>query len=132
MELTNALYAYAGREAVGLDDARYREGIETLVAMLAPFAPHLGEELWAQLGHGDHVFDHAWPSWDEGALARESVTVVLQINGKIRDQMQAPLDADRASLAEAAQRHGRIPELIAGRPVRKVVVVPNKLVNIVI
>ncbi len=132
MELTNALYAYAGRDAVGLDDARYREGIETLVTLLAPFAPHLGEELWARLGHAEHVFDHGWPRWDESALARATVTIVLQINGKIRDQMEAPVDADRAEIAAAAQGHGRIPELIAGRPVRKVVVVPNKLVNIVV
>jgi leucyl-tRNA synthetase len=132
MELTNALYAYAGRNAVGLDDPRYREGIAALVAMLAPFAPHLGEELWARLGHDQHVFDHGWPQWDESALARRTVTIVLQINGKIRDQMEAAVDADREEIATAAQRHGRMPELIAGRPVRKVVVVPNKLVNIVV
>ncbi len=133
MELTNALYAYAGRNAAGLDDAGYRAGLSALVRMLAPFAPHLGEELWARLeGDGASVFDQAWPAWDESALARATVTVVLQINGKIRDEMQAPVDMERGALEEAAQKHGRIPELIGGRPVRKVIVVPNKLVNIVV
>ncbi len=132
MELTNALYAYAGRNSVGLGDERYRAGVTALVQMLAPFAPHLGAELWERLGGVESVFDQPWPAWDEAALARRTVTVVLQINGKIRDQMEAPVDLARDELAAAAQGHGRIPELIAGRPVRKVIVVPNKLVNIVV
>ncbi len=132
MELTNAIYAYAGRNAAGLDDEAYREALAALVRMLAPFAPHLGEELWTRLGGLPSVFDQPWPQWDETALLRTTVKLVLQINGRIRDEMESPVDADRASIEAAAQRHGRIPELIAGRPVRRVIVVPGKLVNIVV
>mgnify|MGYP001070377914 FL=1 len=132
MELTNALYAYAGRNAVGLDDPRYREAIEAQIKLLAPFVPHLGEEMWARLGGAPSVFQQAWPAWDERALERSTVTVVLQINGKIRDEMQVPVDLDGTAVEAAALRHGRIPELIGDRPVRKVVVVPGKLVNIVV
>jgi len=132
MELTNALYAYAGRRAVGLSDPRYKEGIVNLVKMLSPFAPHLGEELWQRLQGGGHVFDQAWPEWDEAALTLATVTVVVQVNGKIRDRMEVPTDLDEVELGRRAQEHGRIPELLGGRTVRKVIVVPNKLVNIVI
>ncbi len=132
MELTNALYAYAGRHAVGLDDPRYAEGLRALILMLSPFTPHLGEELWERLGGQGHVFDQVWPRWDEAVLRRDTVMLVLQINGKIRDQMQMTRDADREAVIAAARQHGRIPELLAGREVRKVVVVPNKLVNIVV
>ncbi|MFH1842825.1 MAG: leucine--tRNA ligase [bacterium] len=132
MELTNALYAYAGRSRVGLDDQRYREGIEILVKMLAPFAPHLGEELWTRIGGEGHVFAQQWPEWDEAALTRATVTMVVQINGKIRERMEVPVDADRESVAEQAQAHGRIPDLLADQTIRKVIVVPNKLVNIVV
>jgi len=132
MELANALYAYAGRRSVRLDDPRYRESIEILIKMLAPFAPHLGEELWERLGGSGSVFEQPWPDWDEDALLRKTVTVVVQINGKIRERMEAPVDQDRDELSRVAQEYGRIPELLAGQTVRKVIVVPNKLVNIVV
>jgi leucyl-tRNA synthetase len=132
MELTNALYAYAGRHAVGLDNPDYRQALEYLVKMLAPFAPHLGEELWQSLGGESHVFGQSWPQWDEQELVRPTVTIVVQINGKIRERMEAPVNEDKDTLAQAAQGFGRIPELIGEKPVRKVIVVPNKLVNIVV
>ncbi len=131
MELTNALHHYAGRERVGLDDANYREAVEVLVRMLAPFAPYLGAELWTRLGHRTSVFDASWPDWDEACLIADTVTYVVQINGKIRERMEAPRDADRDTLERTALAHGRIPELLDGREPRKVIVVPNKLVNIV-
>jgi leucyl-tRNA synthetase len=103
-----------------------------LVTMLGPFAPHLAEELWERLEGSGHIFDQPWPRWDEQALVRELVTVVVQINGKIRERMEAPVNEDTEKLTQAAQSYGRIPELIAGKAVRKVIVVPNKLVNIVV
>ncbi len=132
MELTNGLHAYAGRNAVGLDDPLYRESLEALVLMIAPFAPHLGEELWERFGGGGSVFAQSWPTWDEALLIRAQITVVIQINGKIRDKMEAAKDEARETLQEQALAHGRIPELLAGQEVRKVIVVPNKLVNIVV
>ena len=132
MELTNALFAYAGRNASTLDDPYYREALETLVLMLAPFAPHLGAELWVRLGGGGNVFDQVWPEYREEFLVARTVSYVLQINGKIRDHMDAPLDAERTDIEARALAHGRIPELVGDKAVRKVIVVPNKLVNIVV
>ncbi len=132
MELTNALYHYAGRDIVGLADANFREGLETLVRMLAPFAPHLGAELWDRLGGDTSVFDTAWPEWSEEYLIADTVTYVIQINGKIRERMEAARTADKALLERDALSYGRIPELIGEQDVRKVIVIPNKLVNIVV
>ncbi len=132
MELTNALYGYAGRDIVGLDDPNYREAISVLIRMVSPFAPHLGEELWSQLGGDGHVFDAGWPQWNPDYLVADTVTYVIQINGKIRERLQLPRDTDRESVVAAAKEQGRIPELITGRELRKVIVVPNKLVNIVV
>ena len=132
MELTNALFVYAGRDAVGLDDPGYSEAVHNLARMISPFAPHLGEELWASLGGQGHVFDAGWPDWDPTFLVADTVTYVVQINGKIREKIQLARNLDRAAVAEAALACGRIPELIAGREVRKTIVVPNKLVNLVV
>ncbi len=132
MELTNGLYAYAGRNAVNLDDKFYSECIETLVVMLSPFAPHIGEEMWERLGGDKSVFEQNWPEWDEKLLMRNTVTIVVQINGKIRDKLEVQKDETRETLQELALASGRIPELIGDQTVRKVIVVPNKLVNIVV
>ena len=132
MELTNALYAYAARNTLSLDDAHAREAIEALITMIAPFAPSLGAELWEKLGHSEGVFNHDWPQWNEQYLVADSVTYVVQINGKIRERFGAPRDEDRGVIGKAALACDRIQELLEGREPRKVIVVPNKLVNIVI
>ncbi len=132
MELTNALHGFAGRDIVSLDDPRFREALTNLVLMLSPFTPHLGEELWRRLGGEGHVFDQAWPAWRDEFLVADTVTYVVQINGKIRERLELPRDCDRDQAAARAREHGRIPELLDGASVRKVIVVPNKLVNIVI
>ncbi len=131
MELTNALYAYAGQNVLTLDDPHAAEAVGVLVRMLAPFAPYMGAELWERLGNG-HVFDAEWPAWDEAHLVADTVTYVVQINGKIRERLEAPRDADREAVGEQAKVCGRIPELLGDAEIRKVIVVPNKLVNIVI
>jgi len=132
MELTNALYGYAARNTISHDDPHAVEAIETLVTMLSPFAPSLGAELWERLGHADLVFDHPWPAWSEDFLVADSVTIVIQVDGKIRERFDAPRDEDRAKIEAAALSFGRIPELLGGRKPRKVIVIPNKLVNIVV
>ncbi|MDO9172744.1 MAG: class I tRNA ligase family protein, partial [bacterium] len=132
MELTNALYQYCGRERPRPGDADFRDALTSLVQMLAPFAPHLGAELWLRLGREGSVFDHPWPAWRDEYLVADTVTYVIQINGKIRERMEAPRDADAGQVERDALAHGRVPELIGAGPVRKVVVVPGKLVNIVV
>jgi leucyl-tRNA synthetase len=132
MELTNALHAYAKERAVAEWGGEAREIVRDWVRLLAPLAPHLGEELWEALGEHGSVFEESWPDWDEAALERDVVNIVLQVNGKLRDQMQVPRGSDRAELEKQALVHGRIPEWIGDKQIRKVIVVPDKLVNIVV
>ncbi len=109
----------------------WREAMSTLILLLAPFAPHLAEELWARRGGPFSVHRQAWPSWDEALAAEETFTLVIQVNSRLRDRIQVPADIGEeqaralALASEAAQRH------LAGRPLREVVYVPGKLVNLV-
>ncbi|MEN9266595.1 MAG: class I tRNA ligase family protein, partial [Thermostichales cyanobacterium BF4_bins_65] len=110
----------------------YREGLETLVVLLAPFAPHISEELWHALGKGDSVHRAPWPRWDPEALLVDTVTMVVQINGKLRDQFQAPANADAATVQQLAQQTEGAKRYLENRSIKKVIVVPNKLVNFVL
>jgi leucyl-tRNA synthetase len=131
MELLNAV------EALKVDAASapavravYRAAIEKMVLLLSPFAPHVAEELWAELGHAGGILAAAWPEVEEAALAADTVEVVLQINGKVRGRIELPAGADRAAMERAALDHEQVRRHLAGLTVRKVVVVPGKLVNI--
>ncbi len=127
MKLSNAL-----AEAGIPDSPVYAEGIHTLVLLLAPFAPHIAEELWQALGGADSVHRQAWPSYDPAALVADTVTIVVQVNGKLRGSFEAPADVtpeeqERLALqSEAAQKY------LQGTTPKKVVVVPKKLVNLVV
>ncbi len=109
-----------------------RTAIETVIRLLAPIAPHLGEELWVMTGHQPPLIDAGWPSYEPEILRTEEVTVVIQVNGKVRDEMRVPRDLPDQEVEARALVHGRIPELLDGQPVRKVIVVPNKLVSLVV
>jgi leucyl-tRNA synthetase len=117
-------------EAAGLP-ALPRALWEPFVLLLAPYAPHLAEELWARLGHGPSVCLQKWPSWDGAYTTEETVEVVFQINGKIRARESLPAGLSEAEVREKALAHERIRELLQGKEIRKVIVVANKLVNIV-
>ena len=127
MKLSNAL-----AEAGIPDSPVYAEGIRTLVLLLAPFAPHIAEELWQALGGTDSVHRQSWPSYDPAALVADTVTIVVQVNGKLRGSFEAPADVtpeeqERLALqSEAAQKY------LQGATPKKVVVVPKKLVNVVV
>ena len=99
--------------------------------MLFPFTPHMCEEVWQQLGHTDSLDDVRWPEWKEEALKRDVVTVVVQVNGKLRGKVEVPAGASREDLEKAALAEHSIQNHIAGKTVRKVIVVPGKLVNVV-
>ena len=105
---------------------------EPFVLLLAPYAPHLAEELWTKLGHAPSVGRHPWPGWDEALTADETVEIVFQINGKTRAKDSLPAGLSEAEPRGKALGNERIRELLGGREVRKVVVVANKLVNIVV
>ena len=128
MELVNALYAFQDKE---LTPGLARETASALVRMLAPFAPHITAELWAEL-FGGNVHAQTWPQYDAAALVQDEVEIVLQINGKVRDRGKVTTGLDRAALEQLAAELPRAKELTAGKTIVKVVCVPGKLVNIVV
>lgn len=99
----------------------YREGIETVLKLLAPFAPHL-DELWQQLGNTESVHLASWPIVDESALVVDEIVLVIQVNGKFRGKLPAPASADKAELERLA--------LVAGKEIRKTIAVPNWLTSL--
>ena len=133
MELVNGLYRYTGEKANEELNATFLKAVlENLNLLLAPFAPHLAEELWEMSGHQYSIFNQAWPQVDENALKEEMINYGILVNGKVRAQMQVPRDMSREEIEKLAMESGRIPELIRGKNIRKVVVVPNRIVNIVV
>jgi len=108
-----------------------RVDAETLLQLLAPFAPHITEELWERTGHGTSIHDSGWPQWDPELAAAQQVTVVVQVNSKKRATMSVPAGLSRSELEERARTEPRIVEILAGATPRTVVVVPDKIVNIV-
>jgi len=108
------------------------EAIEALLTLLAPIAPHLTEELWQRLGHDGSVHVQSWPEWDPGLLVDETVTMVVQVNGKVRDRVEVPADISDENAVEAAMAAERVQSWTEGKSVRKVIARPPKLVNIVV
>ena len=100
MELINEMYKY--KELETRNDAVIKEGIETIVTIIAPFAPHIGEELWAMIGKSGSIFDIAWPKYDEAALVKDEVEVVVQINGKVRGKLSIAANISREDMEEAS------------------------------
>jgi leucyl-tRNA synthetase len=109
-----------------------REALLKMTLLLAPFAPHMTEDLWAELGRKGPVLRASWPETN-AALAREDeIEVVLQVNGKVRSKLSVPKGSDRAKLEQLARSDQRLLTHLDGKTVRKVVVVPDKLVNFVV
>lgn len=130
MELVNALYQY--REQGGRDAAVTGACVESLIVMMAPFAPHIAEELWHQTGKAGSVHDQNWPSYDEAALALDEVEVVLQINGKVRGRITVPAAMAQEDVESIVMNMERAQKAVEGKTVVKVISVPGKLVNIVV
>lgn len=112
-------------------DALPIDYIKGFVQLLAPIAPHIGEELWSILGNTESLTYAPWPTYDEAALVEDEVEIVIQINGKVRAKRFVPTQATREELEQLAKEESQIKELLAGKTIRKVIVVPKKLVNIV-
>jgi len=133
MELVNALYQYRDRvPEADRPPGLMAEAVETLLLLLAPFAPHLTEELWHLCGHGDSVHAASWPRWDEEAAREDEVVVVVQLNGRIKERVPVAAGLGAAELGERVMALPRVRDLLAGKQVVKVIPVPDKLVNIVV
>jgi len=130
MELVNALYLY--KEQKGVNLAVTGEGIETVLKLLAPFAPHITEELWNELGYPDSIHRQEWPVADESALVEEEITIILQVNGKVRDKVQVPAEISKEELEKLILSSDRVKQYLEGKTVLKVITVPGKLVNIAV
>ena len=130
MEMTNEMTHV--RDTGPVDRAAWNEALEALLLMLAPLAPHIAEELWERSGRPYSIHRQSWPAWDE-ALARENeVTLVVQVNGKVRDRIQVPADIDEASAKELAKASTVVQKHLRDGELQRVVYVPGKLVNFVV
>ena len=125
-ELMNAL------SDVDRPTAAYREGLETLVRLIGPIAPHIAEEMWQRLGHDDPLALAPWPEADPALVAEDRVTVAVQVNGKLRSTLELPKGAQRDAAEAAALGDPAVQRAISGRTVRRVVVVPDRIVNVVL
>jgi len=132
MELFNAMAAVPAAGASAETAAVMRRALESLVLLLSPIVPHIAEALWSELGHSESILLAAWPSWREDAIEREEALIVLQVNGKLRGRITTAVDAADEDLRCMALAHESVQKFVQGRPVRKVVIVKNKLVNIVV
>jgi leucyl-tRNA synthetase len=109
-----------------------RKGAEAFLLMLSPFAPHLAEELWGRLGHEDSLAYELWPEADPALLVAETVTLGVQVNGKRRDEIEVPVDADEEEIKEVALASEKVRRHVGDREPKKVIVVKGRLVNVVV
>ena len=129
MEMVNEMYRYKEGE---VNTGLYAAAIRNLIIMLAPFVPHVTEEMWEHLGYGGSVHDQSWPEYDESALVKDTVEIVVQINGKIKEKINIAGDLSREEMEKTAMENDKVKGLIDGKNVVKVIAVPGKLINIVV
>ncbi len=130
MEFSNHLSKVWGEATV--DSATWRQCVEAFLLMLAPIAPHLAEELWERAGHAYSIHQQPFPQWDEELAAAETVTLVVQVNGRIRDRLEVGADIDQESAQELALASPKVLPFTGGKAVERVIYVPGKLVNVVV
>jgi len=130
MELLNELYRFEDKSEQG--QAVMRQAVNAVVLMLSPIVPHITQNLWQQLGHDSLLAEQAWPAYDESALERDSIELVVQVNGKLRSKINVPVDADNDAIENIALKDEKIQLNIQHKTVRKVIVVPGRLVNLVV
>ena len=132
MELVNAMYLSREKLGTGEGDRRvFSSAMASVLTLLSPITPHVCEELWERLGHDTQLAGELLPKWDDAATVQDMLTVALQVNGKLRGTVQIPAAADKAAMEQAALADSSVQRHIDGLTVRKVVIVPGKLVNIV-
>jgi leucyl-tRNA synthetase len=130
MELLNALTRFPDRSPQGR--AVLQEALELVVLALSPVVPHAAQAMWRALGHATLVVDERWPEADPSALVQDTVEIVVQVNGKLRGRIAVAAGADESVAREAALADPGVAKFVAGQPVRKLIYVPGKLVNVVV
>ncbi len=130
MELVNSCYQFEPKSAE--DKKTLREAAESVVLLAAPFVPHISEELWRRLGHAKSVFRESWPKFDESAIRRDEIEIVIQVLGRVRSRVLVPAGISEDELKKKVLRDEKTKEFIDGKTVKKFIIVPGKLVNIVV
>jgi leucyl-tRNA synthetase len=132
MELVNEIYVSETRDRTDQTSKRViREAIETVVILLSPFVPHFAEELWEALGNRESIIKTRWPDYDPEAVLEDEILIVIQINGRLRDRMTIPVSYGEEEVKAWALKSERIRKLVEGKEIKRVILVPKKLVNIV-
>jgi leucyl-tRNA synthetase len=133
MELVNLLFSSFPEESpseVSFEVAK--QAVDAILLLLYPMTPHFCSELWELTGHTTDLEDHSWPPFDEEAAKEEEITIVLQVNGKVRSRLQVAPDTDNNEIEKLTLQDEKVQKFIAGKPIKKVIVVPKKLVNVVV
>lgn len=131
MEMVNALYRV--KESVGIaHNDTWKFALESLLQVLAPFAPHITEELWQDLGHTDTIHRDHWPAWDDAYLVSDTMTIIVQVNGKLRAKLDVPADTAKEEIEKLAQADDHVQTFVDGKEPKKIIYVPGKLINIVV
>ncbi|MEK6735100.1 MAG: class I tRNA ligase family protein, partial [Pseudomonadota bacterium] len=130
MELMNSLAKEQGTDPTSRN--LMQESLENIVLLLSPIVPHICHELWRELRPGTELFDQPWPQADDSALVQDEIKLIVQVNGKLRGQINVAQNAGQAAIEQAALASESVQKFIDGQTIRKIIVVPGRLVNIVI
>lgn len=130
MELVNEIYRYKEIEQPNL--GLLKVSIENLILILSPFTPHICEEMWENTGHKSTVYLEKWPTFDETALVKDSIEIVIQLNGKVKDKIEVSNGLSKEQLEEAVMGNEKMKTILAGKEIVKIIAVPNKLFNVVV
>ena len=130
MELVNEMYRH--KELNSPNMPLLKSALTKLVLILSPFAPHICEELWQELGNNESVYQTAWPSFDEKALKQDTVEIVVQINGKIKEKLEVDTNLGKTELENLVMANPAVAALLQDKEIVKLIAVPKKLVNIVV
>ncbi len=132
MELVNQMYSLESQDNQPQLAGVMRHAVESVVLLLSPIVPHFSDEIWSALGYRQNVLSTPWPSHRQDALVKDEVTIVVQVNGKLRSRFEVALNTAKETLQETAMADEKVQRFIADKTIRKVIVIPNKLVNIVV
>lgn len=131
MEAVNGLYKIKEKTGIA-KNAAWKYALEGLLQILAPFAPHITEELWHDLGHKDTIHRDHWPKWDDTLIQSDNMTIIVQVNGKLRAKLELPADADEEAVKTAALADENVQKYTEGKELKKLIYIPGRLVNIVV
>jgi leucyl-tRNA synthetase len=131
MELLNALYKYDA-DVENKNNVLFHDAITDLIRLLSPFAPHFAEEMWEKLGKSGSIFNENWPMWDESAMIKDVVEIAIQVNGKVKGRMEIPTSAEQKEIEQMVMESAEIKDMLEGKQVAKIIVIKNRLVNIVV